>query len=399
MARKKHGPSERLAAIRAGEEPPAKDAGREPGSDGAIVEANVLLFPGKRDGSFVRVFRRGDIEKDWVFHGKLSPDEATEERVGDLFGGGFYKLMCFERNEIGQYVFGGQTTVRLPGKYKQPMSELPGVASNGGTAAAAGAGTPEVGHRAFGADPLHSALVGSVVNLLERLQIPHSPAEPLVKDWTPIITAVTGLLATVLTKLVERPKGDDALTERLRVLEEHLVKLQQQPTPATNAISDAAKAIKDLLAVKDMIEGGDERKAARDPEAMMFDAIPRLLQAMGAKTAAPAPAAVPALADPNMPQWQRLLLSQRATLVRFARMGVLPETAADLAIQMMPKQVEGVVAEFIARPDCSAITMQVIPELAEFPTFVQGFYAEAGRLLRGEEETEEGETDDQRGGP
>lgn len=411
--RKKPGTGAVLTAIR--EENPGlkiESVKREEGDS----QSTTLLLPdmvGKVE-PFIRLFRRNEIEKDWVFHGRLSPEEATTETIIGHFGGGYYKLIGFARNEIGQHVFAGSTTVRIPGAYKPPTGALPGmevIASNAGAPGTPAPGSIEVGNRTGPAEALNTALVASVVDLMKSLRSPQPVPTTPSTNWSPVLLALIPLVQAIIVKLLER-KDDSGgiLGERLQRVEEALTKAQQQPGPASNAIGDAVKAIKELLAVKDMIDG----KGSADPESMMFSAIPRLLETMATagkggqqKMIAPGqPGAGHGLADATLPAWHRLLLAQKANIVRAASFGMAPETAAEVAVQMMPKQVEGVAREFLQRPDCAEVAVQVIPELTAFPHFVSVFFAEMRSLMFGdgpeaveEQAEEEGEGDDQPGGP
>lgn len=346
------------------------------------------LFRPSRDDSYVQLYRRDDLEKTWVYHGRLAASEASDEKVAELYGGGEFKLQLRERNDTGTFVIRQTRQIKLPGRYRPPDS-LPNNTRPSAPATAASSG----GDSSRGQSPgemLNMAMVAQLMDMMKSMS--NRPTGPSV-DWSVIVPAITGLLSTVLTAMLSRPKENNEelalMSERLARLSEEMQRMRNGPAEAqSNAMGQVISAVKDILEVKDMLESPNRGKA--DPVDSMLANLPTLLATMTGK-----PGAVPqpqqAAPGTELPLWHRFLLSQKRALLRSAMMGVDASFAAEVAVTYMPQELTGAVSEFIARPDRADIAMQVIPELRSYERWVREFFDEGARLLLSPESDTDGD--------
>jgi hypothetical protein len=170
--------------------------------------------------------------------------------------------------------------------------------------------------------------------------------------------------------------------------------------PVTNTVTDMIKGMKELLGLKDVLEG---KEGPVDSETAMWTLGAKALDVLAARGGATQPETpqqpgrtAPPQLPPDTPMWKRLLLSQKKQLLQAAGANIAPDTAAELALQFLPPTAQGVLAEFLALPDHVEIAMQTIPELRNFPHWTQDFFAEVVIQFSGEEvedaDTSSGET-------
>lgn len=348
-----------------------------------------------RDDSYVRLTRRDDMEKTMVFHGRLAISEANEDKIAELFGGGFYRAQLHERDQGGQYRIIKTRTFKIPGAYRPPAGILPGLpgsASTAGVSPGTGPGLSSLPPGVSAGEALNSALVGSVIDLLKGMKEASRPATPNI-DWGPVIAGGTTILTALVTKLIERPTTDGK-AEMMELLERFAAMVKppaNQPGPASSGIADAVAAIRELLEVKDMIGGGGEKP---DPTDVMLAGVPKLLEIMANQSGRPGQpkpgVAQPPALPPDTPMWKRILLSQRGGILRSAAMGVEPEFAADVALTYLPQELTGAVTEFLALPDHVELAMQTIPELRSYSHWATGFFKALIDAINAPEEPEEG---------
>lgn len=362
------------------EQSPPKNPEEVGGSESAS------LFDAEGD-SRVALYRMDDAKKKMIFHGYLETADATEAAVSALFGGGKYRAQLRVADELGREVIKRSRDFTLPGAYRPPTT-LPGVASAGGAPATPVAASTQP---LASGEALNTALVSQVIDMLTKMREPKQ-----TMDWTPIITAVTSLLTTVLTAVLTRPKDDnlarivDAMNERMDKLAEMLAAQQRAAAagPASGAMADAVKAVRELLDVKEMLEGGGGEKS--DPTDAMLLALPKLIDRMTTPPAAAAPQRKPVSpVPPNAAPWQRFLLANKGRLMQFASMGMEPDLTAELALRFVSPQVAGVVREFLSKPDAAEQAMLTIPELRGYEQWTRDFVKEAHAQFFGEDEDEE----------
>lgn len=347
------------------------------------------LFRPSRDDSYVTLYRRDDNEKTWVYHGRLAASEASDEKVAELYGGGDFKLQLRERNDTGAFVIRQTRQIKLPGRYRPPDT-LPNSSTRPATPAVVSGGDDSSRGQSPG-EMLNMAMVAQLMDMMKSMS--NRPTGPSV-DWGVIVPAITGLLSTVLTAMLSRPKESNEelalMGERLARLTEEVQRVRNGPAEAqSNAMGQVISAVKDILEVKDMLESPTRGKA--DPMDSMIASLPTLLATMTGKPGAvpqPQQAAAP---GPELPLWHRLLLSQKRAMLRSAMMGVNASFAAEVAVTYMPQELTGAMVEFVQRPDRADVAMQVIPELRSYERWVREFFDEGAKLLLAEDETDDTE--------
>jgi hypothetical protein len=355
-------------------------------------ERRETLFDQLRDDDYVRIHRMDDFDKRWVYHGRLAMHEANEEYVGRAIGGGYYRVQLMSKfNTDGrQYKIEGTRTFKLPGKYTPPATILGDTQTGASTDAQQPAQRPEVG-TIDGMSPgaaLNTALVATVVDLLKSFKDQPKQAPPQPINWQELISG-----AVQLATLFKREKPDLSPLDMLRAVKELMpapVAGSAVPGGAANTVADMVKGMKELIGLKDMVEG----KESADPESLMWgaagkalDMLPQLMgKGNGNKSPVSAPEEARPALSPGTPKWKMLLLLQKKRLLDAASYGLDPATAAETALTFLPQPMHGVLAEFLQMPDHVNVCMQTIPELAEFQQWTTNFFAELEQQFMGEEE-------------
>lgn len=255
----------------------AKKVGEEPGAEpGAIVPAveavrtASAIFTEEQvqeagPDAVIRVLRIHDVKKKPELHGRLSVDEQSEERVGEIWGGGTYIAQLVgtsENGKVGAVIY--QRTFALPGRYKPPQ-ELYGVGekSKDGAAAPAAVAAPT---SQPGADlqllEMHRAAVAQMYqNMQEQQKLFSAMIAKFLNVEKPTPAGPTlGELAALITALKPDPQPDALeLLAKLRMLD--------PPKPAT-PLAEVTAAISQMLKIRDQLGG-----AAPEPEDAMTAAI------------------------------------------------------------------------------------------------------------------------------
>jgi len=334
----------------------------------------------------VRVLRQDESTQKWALHGTLAWDEAGQDKVTELFGGGRWLVQLIGADERGVSGIRKSQVHRLPGRYKPPTS-----VPNTATTAAAGQPAQRVGVIGDGGDgsvspsqALNVALVDSVIGLMKAMK--ETPTRTPAMDWGPILASTMPVLTAIVTKIMDGPKRDDTLLHQLQAMQDEIVKMRDRPGPAANAITDALAGIERIVKVSSSIrdmsatpEGETSIWGALGKEALSLLANAQRNQQQGQSVTRQDPAVgmiappspTPTGGAPTMPLWQQLLLSQRTRLLDAASRGLDPELVADFAVQFLPEQHVGVMTEFLQRPDATTVLQQVIPELTNFPTWCE----------------------------
>lgn len=349
------------------------------------------------EDAYVMLYRMDDVKKRWVYHGRLQPEEYTEDYISARFGGGQWRGQLKENNGKGVFEITGTDSFDLPGEYREP-AELPGAPKLKREEGAA----PQVGTLGPDGRPLtaQQALDTQVaLRLMEALNAPAQRTSLLAE-----IAAVLTPLVPVLEKLVQKrevEKRDVSPLELVKEMANVLKSLAPAPPPPTtpSPLSEVTKAMKELMGIKDMIAPPTEREEAADPVAA---SLPKILEYLAAAASGRAPnVATPKPAPPQpalssgMPEninqllpWQQILHQQKRRLLQFASTGVEPDFAAEMAVRLMPQNIVGYVREFLLMPDHVEKAMNTIPELRAFQQWTEDFFDEACNLILGEAEEE-----------
>lgn len=349
------------------------------------------LFDSTQDAEgYVKVWRRDDIDKQLVFHGRFAVEEATTDRVAELFGGGSYRAQLFERNGSGTFVIVKTVSFKLPGYYKPPK-ETPLHGTQRQDKPASSAGESERMGTMNPSEALNTALVSQVIDMLKAVRQPQP---------NPLMDLLPSVIAIVPELMKRKDDVNPAITamlqqqaDELRELRREMATVAQKPSGPPQNFLELAEQVR---AMRELFQGDEGGKP--DPESMMWAAGLKALEVLGQGKGAsvaqqPAsnnPPAAGALADPNVPMWRKLLLSQKGSMLMAARFGIDPAAAAEVAVKRMPQHLMGVVGEFIQKPDHVALAMQEVPELREFERWTTDFFAAAHDMLIGGEEEEIG---------
>lgn len=329
--------------------------------------------------SQVRVERMDSHSGRWVFHGYMV--DVSEALVAEKFGGGRYRCKLIQPDELGRKVIRKTREFTLPGAYREP-ADLPGVRP---ASIPPGGSTPEGGtlpegkggtERLSMSEMLNSAMVTQLLDIVKMTR--QGAAPPAATGMPPWLEAIMPIVLVLVERLTERNKGPSAevsaLVEQLRLVQTEVQSLRSQG-PVSSAMGDALKAVKELIEVRDMLVPGGGTSEP-DPEQAMWALGLKALDKLGTAQAQPAttggevvpPKGAPgAVARTPAPLWQQMLQRHAGQLVNAAQRGMDPVSVAELAIQFLPAEFEGVAVEFVQRPDAAAVSVQVIPMLAQFP--------------------------------
>ena len=354
----------------------------------------ITLFDNLRPDDQIRIYREDERTHKSVFHGVLGRDEGTEDRVFELFGGGKYRAQVMARNEGGSYIVDRSSDFILPGSYKPVVGDLPGTVRPPGIVGVIPASSvaPVSGTREL----MESAMFSKVMELMQ------SGKAPSAIDWPPIVASMATLAGTIITGLLNKKSGPDPETRAaLDRMENILAGIKGQPGPATTAIGDAVRAIKELVEVRDVIQGGANSDGGEKGQMWAMGA--KLLEAIAARGAMPqAPdLAMPQLASPGPqapgpvhPLWHQWLLHYEGQLVTAARRGADPQGLAEMVANMLPTDEEGILLEFLAKVNAESLVLEVVPALRDFPTWTAAVIRALREEMGPDDEHDPGEVAD-----
>jgi hypothetical protein len=369
-----------------------------------VGEVNIILedklFPDAVQGvNRIRVQREDDFTKKLILHGYLSPDEATESRLAELWGGGKFVVGLIAADEAGRQVIRRQNQIAVLGAYKRP-AEIYGLQNSSPTVSTLPAAVSTAGN-GMALLPQGRLSINETLDQLRLQQVldivakgKDAPAAPAV-PWERLFDM--GLKVVEMFANNRRDPTADLREELARMREE-----MRRPAngPVTSGMEDMAKAINTMLDIKERITDPTgvvgEKKEDSGLMSLASDVLKMLMQRQGIDAGqSPAPASrisgkvevpmAPRPTDPR-PMWQQLLQQYRGYLVAFAQRGTDPEWVVETVLNLMPENLTGVLREFVQRPDAAAVAMQEIPELVEFPTFNDKLWAGLKSAVLGEEE-------------
>jgi hypothetical protein len=364
---------------------------------GESVSGTIFEYRGE---GRVGIHRRDDYTKKFVFHGYLTPSDATEAKVAELFGGGDYRLQLrYPDAETGHESIRAVKNFRLPGSYKPPTTSLPGV---GTPQAAPVVGTLPPGGIQVGSNSremLDAAMTSQVMDLLKMSKEMRPSGDEKV---LPLVMAQMQSMQAMLLKVMEvmatpRDVADPTanMIAMMGVMAEMFKSRERAEAP-----TDVTKLIEGMRALKDLSDDVNLPPGTTgDP---LMDSIPRVLGvveqlAAGQRRNNPPQGVVP-VSTPTplpvqsaMPLWQQLVIRSKGLLLNVASRGVDPAEAAQSMAVMMPEQHVGILKEMLVQPDAVSTLMNVIPELQNYPDWTKRFIATLQEVFREEEEEEEGE--------
>lgn len=372
-------------------------------------KGNASLFDFSGDAR-VRTYRRDTTTQKWVIHGYF-PATATEEDISREFGGGEYwvQLMLPDR-ESGRESISTSRKFRIPGPYRPPQTDLPGIRREGAPLASGATPAATVGTMPSGMSDmmgvLNATVMSTFIDLLKTFkEASNRPAPTMDPMLVEILKAQAGTQQKIIEMIItlSAKDGGDSKKEVLQMMES----MKGLLTPAVSPGNPMEMFNSMLQAFTSMRDVADDlappRGGTGDP---LMDSLPKLVevvaeqhqmskrQRMGVPPSATLTPVVSTESQPTLALWQRILRSQGRNLVSSASRGISANTAALVAIEYAPQDVIGVFQEFFNRdPDAVVADMiREVPPLAAFPAWARSFVDEAKTMLF--EDEEEGETQD-----
>lgn len=356
-------------------------------------QADVMsLFDDMQTDTYTLIHRMDDITKRWVYHGRLSLNESNEETILERLGGGEYQVRERVRNDAGSYVYGRSRTFKLAGAYKKPTEIIDNVAPK------VGGRTDDpalrMGDGIQGGTSINEIMGAGVLQLFQTQAAMQQQQMQAMRDASEASRALlmaavnqpktdwVSLLATLLPVVLDFMKS--SRNNDLNPLE--ITKLVtdaiKQNTGASGGMKDAIAAIKELLEVKDMLNGDG---ASGDP---MLDTANKALDLVSAGLAAragaaPPPASAPPQAASAVPlaPYQQALRANGKRLLVAAQQAKDPELIAEVISEFMPPTMKGVLRELMAREDCAQLVMAEIPGLRVYEMWTVQVCGELQRIM------------------
>ena len=389
---------------------PAENPGEAPPEAGG-PEA-VSLFDASGD-SRVRIMRQDDKTLKYIFHGYLPP-HASEQHVSDAFGGGKYRTQLIIVNDKGFEVIKTQRDINVPGAYKPPMGQLPGVGQDKvtiGTSVPSAISIPS-GSGGNMVEVLNSALVGSVIELLKSFREIKTP--PVQSSMTPevlvaMINKQSEMQMEVMKALFNQNKGDSKkeLLELMTEIKGLIGPTGGAPNPNNPAeiMGNIVDTIKQLRDLTDDINP----KTSAEPMDILGKLTEVIVSEQQQRVARRGPARTPAekqqqnlavvkggQVTPRMPVWQQILRKEGPKLLSQAQAGRDPGLVANVALEYAPAPIQQHLAGFFQQEPADIIKKmnENIPGLEEYAEWTAGFVQEARIALGYEEEPEESPEDE-----
>ena len=359
-----------------------------------IQEEDVTLFDSGGADKVVYIWRINPTTKRLVFLFKLLPEEATEEEVQRLAGGGTYTCREKGRNDDGVMVFGKNRTIEIGGPPREPKvpkgmaEELQPTGS-----------PPGVVVESRGKTTLDDVLTGGILRLFTsqaeasetQAKMYQAMAMRPQMDWTELMKAVAPLLLTLLAKKDDGPNPMEMVTQ--------IAAMVKDSSSPTTQFKDMLETVDSVFSIKEQAAG-----PPADPLTALAGTLPKILEIISSeqktkgrmptkeevqrRLAAPSPAA----AGGQMPVYQALLKKFTPMMVRWAREGKDPGLMGEFLFNSIPEKYHGAVREFLLREDAEELVYQTAPDLRAFPQWTQdcfGTLAEAFGITEEEEEEEE----------
>lgn len=375
-------------------------------------EGSASLFDFSGDAR-IRVLRRDDRTQKFTTHG-FFPVTAKEEDISNEFGGGRYRCQLIVPDGTGREVIKTQREFDIPGAYRPPMGDLPGLGSRSAVHSASPVPTPTMPGMSDLGQMFNATMITAFMDMVKTMKEVSSRPTPTTD---PVLLKMMESQANVQAKLIELmlSRGDalkgDSKKEILELLTsmKELIGPQQQPIAA-----DPNKTLESIVgAIKQLRDVSDEFRPDTGSGDPLLDSLPKLVEVVAEehqmrKQAAlnptqrtearrvPSPGTQPSLPVEG-PLWKRVLEREAPRLIASARAGRDPETIARIAVEFAPAQIKGAITEFFHRETDEVLSqlLSEIPALAEQPQWMREFVENVQILLFPDEfeETEDEATE------
>jgi len=377
----------------------------EAGGEGV---ASLFDFSGE---ARVRVLHRNEKTIRYEPHGYF-PANATEENILSEFGGGKYRVQLLVRDEAGREVIKTQRDIDLPGQYKPPAGDLPGIGARNGNrppdAPVSPVAVPFVG----GGDDLMQVLKAGIINTLlemmkstKEMSSRSAPAvDPMLVELMKQQSATQQQMMQFMLTLATKDTGSGENKDMLGMLAK--MKEIVAPAAATGGVDPMQMFNTMLDTFTRMREVADQVATPQSDADPFMSSIPRLVEVVAEqhqmnkqdrerRTApTPPPSSTPVVGTisshaptPELPLWQKTLRQQSARLLASAVAGHDAEVIAGTAILFAPPHVLEALKFFFHRSEEEVVAdvLVEIPQMAEHRDWLVEFVNAAQYRLFPEE--------------
>lgn len=355
-------------------------------------EVGGTLFDLGGDDKVVYVWRIHPVSKKMVYQYKLLPEEATEEEIQRLSGGGKYTCREKERNEGGVMVFGRQRSVEVAGAPREPLvpkSTVEELAPTGSVPSVAV--SPDKGGTTID-DVLTAGILRLFTSQAEASETQAKMYQAMIArpqtDWTGVVVALVPIVTAMIEKKDGGPNPLQMVTE--------IAKLVKQSTSSAGDFKDTLAAMNDVLDIKERT--GPQ---AEDPLTAMAGQLPKILEVISSEQKQ---GRTPTAEDvqrrlaqqsasnegaANVPPHQMFLKRFSPMLRRWATEAKDPSLLGEFIIQSVPEKFHGALKEFLQRDDAEELVFQYIPDLRNYPAFTKECFGTMADFFEPEEEEPE----------
>lgn len=393
-----------------------------PSETGGEGVASLFDFQGD---ARVRVLHRNEKTQRYEPHGYFPP-EATEETILSEFGGGRFRVQLLVRDDTGREIIKTTRDIDLPGQYKVPTGDLPGIGTR-----AAGAPKVQNGNGAAvatiptipGSDDLMSVLKAGIINtLLDMMKTNKEVKSPamdpafveIMKAQAASQQQMMTMMITMMTPLLTRGEGDSK--KELLAMMTQMKEIIAPAAAAGDPMAMFNTMLETFTRMRDVAEDINPRPESGSGDPIM-DSIPKLVEvvaeqhqmnkaARGQVTTTrtvPGPAGgtaqmpVVGTIGPNPPLaiWQQILRAHAARLLAAATAKQNPDVIAGMAILFAPPNVKEALALFFHREPVAVVAdiQTEIPAMADHREWLDEFVEAAQEQLFPDEFADEDAAD------
>jgi len=302
----------------------------------------------------------------WMWHGRISLEDATADFLQEKFGGGRYQLKSQKRDDQGKWKWWKFVSLEIPGPYIPP-ADLPSLSKK--------AAAPDSGAAVVGTVPSGPGQYRELREMMEATMVTKmiDLMKPQPSQLTPIIVPLLGFLGPIILQLMTS-RGPAVPVEVTLALAEMKHQLEKGNQAAPGGIRETMETISLVTEMQEMLKGGAPPKTSEGaPD--MFGRMTEIVKLMMDRSQQ-----VPQLA-PGQPaaqttqqqgeqvvflEWEVMLREQAGMLINAARRNMDPQSAADAVITFLPTDREGAMMEMLQVEDPQVAIIAVIPEMAGY---------------------------------
>jgi len=379
-------------------------AAKNPEEIGGDNVASLFDFQGD---ARVRVLHRNEKTQRYEPHGYF-PTNATEESILNEFGGGRFRVQLLVRDDLGREIIKSTRDFDLPGDYKLPPGDLPGIGSRavGGpkpkifSTGDAVATIPQIPNNNDLMEVLKAGIINTLLDMMKtsREVRPVGPDPMLLKLMEQQSQTQQKMMEFMLTLATQKSGGSREETFELLAKAKELV---GGPAAGMNPMEMFNSMLEAMTRMRDVAEDINPPNArSGDP---LMDSIPRLVEVVAeqhemnkrqrtVQQAPPTSVAVttPIVSERPMAMWQQILRRESKRLISFAIAKQDPDLIAGTAVVLAPPHIREALAIFLHRaPEAVEADILVeIPELAEHREWLTDFVQAAQERLFPDEFTD-----------